>query len=149
MSAPPELATWAADCAERALDRLGGVDPRPREAVAAARAWADDPTATAAGIEAALAAQAAARDADDAGHRALAAAYRAAASAAASGEAPDQAVAAARLAVEALTLNSAVCEADTNADVERRRQWESLPAHLRPLVFDAEPPEPGTAACAV
>lgn len=145
MSTPPELVTWAAACAERALDRLGGADARPRGAVAAARAAAGDPAAAEAGIRAALAAQAAAREADDAGHRALATAYRAAASAAASAGAPDQAVAAARLAVEALTLNSAVCEADTNADAERRRQWDSL----RPLAFDAEPPEPGSAACAV
>lgn len=149
MPADRELAAWAADCAERALDRLGAEDVRPRAAVAAVRAWVAGSGSADASLEAAFAAQSAGRDALDAGYEAVATGYRAAAHAAASVAEPELAADAARLAIEALTLNSAVCEATPNADAERRWQWQALPEHLRPLVFDTEPPEPGAAACAV
>lgn len=148
---PPEreLAAWAADCAERVLDRLGADDQRARTALATVRAWVAGSGSPDASLDAAFLAQSAARDALDAGYEAVAAAYRAVANAAASVGEPELAGDAARLAIEALTLNSAVCEAQPNADAERRRQWEALPQHLRPLVFDTEPPGPGPAACAV
>ncbi|WP_169080024.1 putative immunity protein [Microcella alkalica] len=61
-----ELARWAALCAERALAVFEGEreqDPRPRAAIAAARAWASGAITTEAAREISFLAHAAAREA--------------------------------------------------------------------------------------
>lgn len=76
------LASWAADCAVRALPRFTAVasaDARPREAIAAARSFARGGKRTAALRAAALAALAAAREVDGAATAAARAAGYAAA----------------------------------------------------------------------
>jgi len=145
------LTEWAAGCAERALATLTGQFPDDLggEAVAAARAWAGGTGTADACREAAFDAQATARDAHDAGYRALAVALRAAANAAASVDDPVLAIDAAALAIESITLNSATCEQESRAAGELRQQWEELPDDLRPSVFPAEPPLPPAAACAI
>lgn len=145
------LTAWAADSVSRALAGFGedGEDARVLAAIAAARAWADGSGDIDAGRDAAFEAQRAARDAHDDGYRALAIAYRAAANAAASVDDSRLATDAAGLAVEAFAANSAPCEQDFASGSERRVQWESLPEALRPSVFDAEPPDPDPAACAI
>lgn len=146
------LTAWSADAAARALAAFAGQfpDDLAGDALAAARAWASGAGPADACREAAFDAQATAREAHDAGYRALAVALRAVAGAAASVDDSGLAVAAATLAVEAFTLNSAPCEQVANAATERRRQWETLAAHLRPGVFgDTEPPEQAPAACAL
>ncbi len=146
------LTAWAAGCAERALAMFATTftDDLAGRTIAAARAWSTGAGPADACREAAFEAQATAREAHDAGYRALAVALRSAASAAASVDDPGLAVAAALLASESLTVNSAPCEQDANAATERRQQWLSLPAHLRPGVFgEGEPPAPEPAACAV
>lgn len=70
-----ELARWAAQCAERALAAFETErpdDPRPRAAIAAARAWANGAITVVAGREISFLAHAAAREA--AGPAAVAAA---------------------------------------------------------------------------
>lgn len=145
------LTAWAAGCAERALGAFADGFPEDLagDAIAAARAWAAGTGSVEACRDAAFEAQATAREAHDAGYRALAVALRAAAVAAASADDPALAGDAAALAIEALTLNSAPCEQDANAGAELRRQWDELPADLRPGRFESEPPQPPAAACAI
>ncbi|HEX8326358.1 MAG TPA: hypothetical protein VF629_02370 [Hymenobacter sp.] len=62
------LAVWAADCAERVLglfEQACPHDDRPRRAVAAARAWAQNDLTVSEARQFAFAAHAAARDAQD------------------------------------------------------------------------------------
>nr|WP_300150772.1 hypothetical protein [Propionicimonas sp.] len=146
----PELAVWAADCAERALSHVSADDPRAVAALLATRAWADGSGSAGASQDAAFEAQSAARDAQESGHAASATACRAAAHAAASVGDPALAREAARLTAEVFSLHSAPCERQPAVEAERRRQWLALPAALRPSVFgDEEPPEPGAATCAL
>jgi hypothetical protein len=145
------LTAWAAGCAERALAAFADEFPEDLagDAIPAARSWAAGEGTVEACRDAAFEAQATARGAHDAGYRALTVALRAAATAAASADDPALAGDAAALAIEALTLNSAPCEQDANGGAERRRQWETLPADLRPGMFENEPPQPPAAACAI
>ena len=150
MTTDPVLTTWAADCAEHGLSRFAEVvDPRATEALAAARAWAAGTGTIEAADEAAWTALAAARDLDERGYRAAAVCVRAAAEAAASAGEPDLAEVAAGHVLEALRLNSAICEEQTNVDAERRWQYEQLPSPQRDQLFPTEPPLPGAASCAI
>ncbi len=144
------LTAFAADCADRALQFTTTmvIDDRATTAVRTARAWAAGTAGDDDCVDAAIEAQRAAGDAADTGHRSLAAAIRAAVAAAASALDPDQVKVAAELAVEAVSGTSAGCERDANVAAERRTQWEEL-GELAPLLFDAEPPEPPPAACAI
>lgn len=115
-----ELARWAAGCAEEVLTIFEGRvpgDARPREAVAAARAWARGRMPMTAARAAAFAAHAAARGAGD---PAAVAAARAAGHAAATAHVASHAPCAADYAVK--------------AGAERARQLRRLPARLRAFV---------------
>ena len=117
------LALWAADCAEHVLPTFEEVypeDDRPRIAIEAARAWTRGDVAMSEARDAAFAAHAAARDADDAAARSVA---RAAGHAAATAHVADHAQHAANYAVKAATAT------------ERDWQVRRLPEHLRPVVF--------------
>lgn len=122
------LATWAADCAQRLLDLFESRvpdDPRPREAVDAARAWSRDEVPVGWCQKAAVAAHAAARQAVD--PKAVWAA-RAAGHAAATAHAADHSLAVIHYAGKAL-----------GADAHAERDWqiEQAPEHLRALIVSA------------
>ena len=126
------LALWAADCAEHVLpyfEEKYPNDDRPRKAVEAARAWTRGEIRVSEARTAALAAHAAARDADDA---AACAAARAAGHAAATAHVAGHARGAASYAVKA----SAASAATTESDWQHRR----LPQHFRPLAFPVREP---------
>jgi hypothetical protein len=95
------LMLWAADCAERVLccfeDQSPG-DERPRKAIEAGRAWARGELKAGKARKAALAAHAAAREADD---ESACAAARAAGHTAATAHVRDHAAGAAAYAVKA------------------------------------------------
>jgi len=115
------LARWAADCAERVLDRFEALHPhdeRPRDAIAAARYWASGETAVAAARRAAFAAHAAARETDDAAARAAA---RAAGHAAATAHVAGHAIHAAAYAAKAM---DAAAGADDGQAAARERTWQ-------------------------
>lgn len=129
------LALWAADCAEHVLPYFEEVysdENRPRSAIEAGRAWAQDELAISKAREAAFAAHAAARAADDA---ATIAAARAAGHAAATAHVAAHARHAADYAVKAVT--AAAITTDAAAAAERDWQVRCLPEHLRPVVFPA------------
>ena len=127
------LARWAADCAEEVLPlfALGSADPRPREALATARAWADGSVKTGVAMKASVAAHAAAREATD---PAAIAAARAAGQAVATAHAADHSMGALLYALKALVLSG------RSPDDELRRRLDQLPAALR------EPVAKGVAA---
>jgi hypothetical protein len=117
------LALWAADCAAHVLryfEEKHPTDDRPRKALEAGRAWARGQIRCGEARTAALAAHAAARDADDAAARAAA---RAAGHAAATAHVAGHARHAAAYAVTA-----AACAAA--AATERDWQYRRLPDHL-------------------
>ena len=126
------LAVWAADCAEHVLpyfEEKYPNDDRPRKAVEAARAWTRGEIRVSEARTAALAAHAAARDADDAAARAAA---RAAGHAAATAHVAGHARGAASYAVKAV-------KAVTGSDAATESDWQyrRLPEQLRPVVFPA------------
>jgi len=129
------LALWATDCAEHVLpffEEKYPKDSRPRNAVAAGRAWARGEIAMSEARAAAFAAHAAARDAD---HAAARAAARAAGHAAATAHVPTHAAHAATYAATAATTDA---WADTKAEAtttERNWQYRHLPPHLRSIAF--------------
>jgi hypothetical protein len=144
------LTAWAADCAEHALAGFEDfADATAEAAIAAARAWAAGGTDLDACRDAAFEAHLSARELTETGYQAVATCVRAASNAAASADDSTLAEVSADYAVEALTLNSAPCEQQFNAEAERRWQWEQLAEPVRSTVFEAEPPEPGPAACAI
>ena len=101
------LAVWAADCAEHVLpyfEEKYPNDDRPRKAVEAARAWTRGEIRVGEARTAALAAHAAAREADDA---AACAAARAAGHAAATAHVAGHARGAASYAVKASATSAA------------------------------------------
>ncbi|OEO28134.1 hypothetical protein VW23_006245 [Devosia insulae DS-56] len=117
------LASWAADCAEHVLERFERDcpdDPRPREAIAAARAWVRGELPMVEARAAAFAAHAAARTASDA---TAVAAARAAGHAAATAHVASHAPHAARYARKA-----------AGAAAEMDWQRESLPEHLHAVL---------------
>jgi hypothetical protein len=127
------LARWAADCAEEVLPLFasGSADPRPREALAMVRAWADGRVKTGVAMKASVAAHAAAREATD---PAAIAAARAAGQAVATAHAADHSMGALLYARKALVLSGC------SPDDELRRRLNQLPAALR------EPVAAGVAA---
>jgi hypothetical protein len=119
------LATWAADCAERALpyfEENHPEDDRPRKAIESARAWVRTGVFKMADVRAAsLAAHAAARDvADDDPARSAA---RAAGQAIAVAHVAAHSIAAARYAATAVRDATGSSEA---VDEERKWQYEHL-----------------------
>ena len=123
------LALWAADCAEHVLpyfEEKYPKDDRPRKAIEAARAWTRGEIRVSEARTAALAAHAAARDADDAAARAAA---RAAGHAAATAHVAGHARGAALYAVKVAAASGATAESDW--------QYRRLPEHLRPLTSPA------------
>ena len=126
------LALWAADCAEHVLpyfEEKYPNDDRPRKATEAATAWTRGELRVSEARTAALAAHAAARDADDA---AACAAARAAGHAAATAHVAGHARGAASYAVKASAASAATRESDW--------QHRRLPQHLRPLAFPVREP---------
>lgn len=144
------LTAWAADCAEHVLAQFPDfADDAAQTAIAAAKAWAVGGEDLDACRDAAYDAHLSARELAEAGYHAVANAVRAASNAAASADDSALAEAGADYALEAISGNSAPCEFQHNLEAERRWQWEQLPAPIRARVFEAEPPEPGAAACAI
>jgi hypothetical protein len=118
-----KLASWAALCAERAMER-SCEDDRPRLAIGAARAWAKGEVKPGVCMKAAVASHAAAREAGD--PRSIAAA-RAAGHAAATAHAADHSIGAALYAAKAAE------------DTESEINWQiaQAPPELRALVSSA------------
>ncbi len=149
-SGDPVLTTWAAAVAEHALTQFPDfADATASQAIAAARAWAASTGTLEACRDAAFAAHLSARELSEAGYQAVANCVRAASNAAASADDPALAETAADYALEAVAMNSAPCEQQFNSGSERRWQWAQLPEPHRGQLFDAEPPEPESAACAL
>jgi hypothetical protein len=149
-SADPVLTRWAADCAEHVAAQFADfADTSAELAIASARAWADGTGSVEDCRDAAFAAHLSARDLSEAGYRAAATCVRTAANAAASCDDATLAETAADYALEALSLNSAPCELSSAVQAERRWQWTQLPEPQRSTLFDAEPPEPAPASCAI
>jgi hypothetical protein len=127
------LVLWAAECAERVLpyfEEKHPEDKRPRDALEAGRGLVRGEVSMSQVRSAALAAHAAARDADGGAARAAArAAGHAAATAHIAGHAPHAANYALR--AEALSTGS------TAADEERDWQYRRLPERLRSVAFPA------------
>lgn len=115
------LARWAADCASRVLQFLTRCsdDPRPREALEIARAWANGEVKTGAAMKASVAAHAAARSVTDG---AATAAARAAGQAVATAHAADHSMGAALYALKAIGAAGLAIETE----------WEWQLSQLRP-----------------
>ncbi|MBE3067691.1 MAG: hypothetical protein IMZ73_09750 [Chloroflexi bacterium] len=131
------LALWAADCAERVLpyfEEKYPKDDRPRKAIKAARAWTRGEIRVGPARAAAVAAHAAARDADEGTARAAA---RAAGHAVATAHMAGHARHAAAYAVKAVTDAVVPTDAAAAAATEVDWQYRHLPEHLRPVVFPA------------
>lgn len=124
------LATWAADCAEHVL-RLAPARPRddrPRRAIEVARAWARGEVPVGVAQKAAVAAHAAAREADTPAAVAVA---RAAGHAAATAHAADHSLGAALYSMKAIEASGAP------GDPERAWQLGRLHPDVRELVVSA------------
>ena len=120
------LALWAADCAEHVLKHFEAqrpADDRPRRALEAARAWVRGEIRCGTARTAAVAAHAAARDADEGPARAAA---RAAGHAAGTAHMAAHARHAAAYAATAAPVPAA----------ERDWQVGRLPEHLRPVAME-------------
>ncbi len=130
---------WACECAEHVLsyyeDAHGG-DPRPRHAIEIGRAWVHGFASVSEARGAALAAHAAAREADDPSARAAA---RAAGHAAATAHVERHARHAATYAVAAVRSAGDRSTASIAVSMERAWQADRLPARLRRIAF---PPPP-------
>jgi len=127
------LAAWAADCAEHVLPlftRQYPQDDRPLRAIEAARAWSRGEISVGEARAAAIAAYAAARDAEEGVARAVA---RAAGHAAATAHMGDHARGPAAYAVKAV---QAACKADDAKAADRERAWQRkrLPEEIRALI---------------
>lgn len=123
------LALWAAACAQRVLPLFGEAtdDPRPREAIEIARAWARGGVRTGVAMKASLAAHAAARGVTD---RAAVAAARAAGHAVATAHCADHCMGALLYEVKAFAA------AGKKTEPELRRQLRKVPVHLRAQVME-------------
>jgi hypothetical protein len=129
------LALWAATCAEHVLHRFESAqpsDPRPRQAIAQARAWVRGEITMSQAREAAVAANAAARELTGAARHAAHAAGQAAAVAH---------VAAHELGAAAYAIKAARAAAPEGAGesagrLECRWQRDQLPDAIRELVLD-------------
>lgn len=131
------LATWAADCAERALpffERVYPEDDRPRKAIEACRTWVRTGMFKMADIrEASLAAHAAAREAKENNTAFFAA--RAAGQAVATAHVPQHAFGSAYYVLKAI---AAADPANAEVNITRERNWQSLrlPKHLRQEIMN-------------
>lgn len=125
------LVIWACDCADRVLSHVESAYPednRPRQAIEAARTWVKTGVFKMADVRrVALAAHAAARDADD--DDAARSAARAAGQALATTHVPTHAIAAAIYA--ATSIRDSVEASDADAAVMKEREWQYH--HLRCL----------------
>ncbi len=129
------LALWAADCAERVLPFFEAKYPddhRPRMAVDATRAWVRGEIRVGEAREAALAAHAAARDAEQGAARDAA---RAAGHAVATAHVAGHAVHAANYAVKAAVAAAQPANAAIVKTSESAWQNARLPANLRRLAL--------------
>lgn len=130
------LALWAADCAERVLfcfEQHAAEDDRPRKALEAGRAWARGEIECGKARQAAFAAHAAARGAND---DAAICAARAAGHAAATAHVGEHARHAAAYAIKAAAyaIKAAVAASAVEA-AEHDWQRQNLPQHLRLIMF--------------
>lgn len=128
------LAVWAADCAERVLpyfEEKYPRDERPRKAIEAAGAWARGEMRVGPARAAAVAAHAAAREADEGAARFAA---RAAGHAVATAHMAGHARHAAAYAVKAVNC-AAASTSNAAAATEQDWQCQHLPEHLRSVVF--------------
>jgi hypothetical protein len=129
------LALWAASCAEHVLHLFESAkpdDPRPREAIELARAWARDEVTMTQARTAAGHANGAARDLRGAArHAAYAAAQAAAVAHVAAHE-----LGAAAYAIKAARAAAADGQQDSSARLECSWQRGQLPGAIRELVLD-------------
>ncbi|MDF2824094.1 MAG: hypothetical protein K0R68_1502 [Mycobacterium sp.] len=129
------LATWAAECAERTLPIFEDTRPgdiRPRTAIETLRAWMNEEVPMTACRKAAVAAHAAAREAEHAGAPAAVAAARAAGQAAAVAHMADHAQHAATYALKAVALHTSD---DRGRQAEHDWQWNNLDPEVRLIAF--------------
>lgn len=129
------LALWAAACAEHVLHLFESVqpsDPRPRQAIEQARAWARGEIKMSQARAAAGAANAAARDLSGAARHAAHAAGQAAAVA----HVASHELGAAAYAIKAARAAAPGHEGESAGRIECRRQREQLPDAIRELVLD-------------
>jgi ferric-dicitrate binding protein FerR (iron transport regulator) len=129
------LALWAAACAEHVLDRFELIrpdDPRPRQAIAQARAWTHGEITMSQARAAGGHAMAAARDlSGPARHAAYAAGQAAVVAHVAAHE-----LGAAAYAIKAAQAAAAEGERDRAGKLECRWQRDQLPESIRELVLD-------------
>jgi hypothetical protein len=132
------LALWAADCAEHVLllftTRYPG-DDRPRKAIETAREWAQGQASVKDARQAAVAAHAAARDAQDPAARNAA---RVAGHAAATAHMADHELGAAAYAIKAVQQASSASASISASQYEYRWQLDQLPDEIRELVISDE-----------
>jgi len=121
------MAAWAADCAEHVLPLFERAcqDDRPRKAIAVARSWARGEVSVGAARDAAVAAHAAAREADD---ESAVAAARSAAHAVATAHMADHCLGPVYYALKAIKAT------DGSEEAESCWQMEHLPEAIRPLI---------------
>lgn len=132
------LALWAADCAEHVLPLFNThypEDDRPWKAIETARAWAQGQASAKDARQAAVAAHAAARDAQDPVARLVA---RAAGHAAATAHMADHELGAAAYAIKAVQQASSASESILAGKLECRWQRDQLPDEIRELVISDE-----------
>ena len=129
------LALWAATCAEHVLPRFEAArpaDPRPRQAIALARAWARGEVTMTQARTAAGHAMAAARDLSGAARHAAYAAGQAAAVA----HVAAHELGAAAYAIKAARAAAPAGEGERSGRIECRWQRDQLPEAIRELVLD-------------
>src|SRR5919204_747005 len=129
------LALWAASCAEHVLDLFESArpqDPRPRQAIEQARAWARGEITMSRARTAAGHANAAARDLSGAGRHAAHAAGQAAAIA----HVAAHELGAAAYAIKAARAAAPAGEGESAGRLECRWQRDQLPEAIRALVLD-------------
>src|SRR5438105_15096511 len=129
------LALWAATCAEHVLHLFESAqpsDPRPRQAIAQARAWGAGQSTMSQAREAAGAANAAARELTGAARHAAHAAGQAAAVA----HVAAHELGAAAYAIKAARAAAPESEGESSGRLECRWQRDQLPDAIRELVLD-------------
>jgi len=129
------LALWAADCAEHVLPLFNiqyPEDDRPQKAIETARAWAQGLASVKDARQAAVAAHAAARDAQDPAARLVA---RAAGHAAATAHMADHELGAAAYAIKAVQQASPASDSISAGMDECRWQRDQLPDEILELVI--------------
>jgi hypothetical protein len=127
------LALWAAECAEHVLpyfEKKYSKDSRPRKAIEACRAWANDSIRIGEARNAAFAAHAAARNAKKDNHLAACFAARATGHVAAIAHVPKHVVAMMSYAVKAAEAAGVLNE--------REWQYQHLPQNLQSIIENYE-----------